>query len=60
MQSGSDMIRGRIIFIAVLLVLFFLYLAGRLYYVQIVRHEHYYEQARAKYVTSQTTRGARS
>ena len=59
MQSGSDMIRGRIIFIAVLLVLFFLYLAGRLYYVQIVRHEHYYEQARAKYVTSQTTRGAR-
>lgn len=59
MQSSNDSIRVRIRFLAVLLIVFFLYLLGRLYYVQIVRHEHYYDEARAKYVASATVRGTR-
>jgi len=59
MHTGNDAARFRLCVLAGLLVLFFLYVTGRLYYVQIVRHEHYYEKARGKYVTSQTTRGTR-
>lgn len=59
MHTGSDAPRRRIRFLACLLGVFVLYVTGRLYYVQIVRHEHYYEKARGKYVTSQTTRGSR-
>ena len=59
MRTGNDAIRIRIRILAIPVVLLFCYVVGRLYYVQIVRHEHYYEKARGKYVTSQTTRGAR-
>ncbi len=59
MQSCNDAIRGRIRLLALLLVIFFLYLGGRLYWVQIINHEHYYAEARAKYVTSKTTSGIR-
>ncbi len=51
--------RGRIRFQAVLLIVFFLYLAVRLYWVQIHSHDDYYKEARKKYVASKTIKGIR-
>ena len=51
--------RFRIHWQAALLVLFFVYLLGRLYYVQIYKHDYYYAEARSKYVTSKTVKGIR-
>lgn len=59
MRSCNDIMRGRIRFQACLLVIFFLYLLGRLYWVQIHDHDLYYREARAKYVASKTTSGIR-
>lgn len=59
MRSRNDIMRNRIRWQAMLLVGFFLFLAIRLYWVQIRNHEHYYAQARAKYVTSRTVKGVR-
>ncbi len=59
MRSCNDIMRTRIRWQGVLLVVFFVYLAGRLYWVQIHEHDNYYREARLKYVTSKTTSGAR-
>ena len=59
MRSCNDIMRSRIRFQACLLVIFFLYLIVRLYWVQIHDHDLYYREARAKYVASKTTSGIR-
>ena len=53
------MMRNRIRWQACGLVLFFCCLIGRLYWVQVKEHQHYYREARAKYVTSRTLKGTR-
>ena len=59
MRSVNDSMKNRIRWQAVLLILFFCYLAGRLYWVQIVKHDSLYEEARKKYVTSKVVKGSR-
>ncbi|MBE6366815.1 MAG: penicillin-binding protein 2 [Lentisphaerae bacterium] len=59
MRSRNDTIRSRIRFQAGLLILFFVYLLGKLYWVQVHRHDYYYTEARKKYVASEKLKGAR-
>ncbi|MBE6369544.1 MAG: penicillin-binding protein 2 [Lentisphaerae bacterium] len=59
MRSCNDIMRGRIRFQALLIVLFFAYLIGKLYCEQIRRHDYYYTEARNKYVTSKKLKGVR-
>ena len=59
MRSRNDIMRSRIRWQAGLLVVFFLYLAGKLYWVQVHRHDYYYSEARKKYVASEKTKGVR-
>ena len=59
MRSVNDTMKTRIRWQAILLVVFFCYLAGRLFWVQIVKHDYLYEEARKKYVTSKEVKGNR-
>ena len=59
MRSVNDMMKNRIRWQALLLVAFFCYLAGRLYWVQIRKHDELYKEAKAKYITSKEVKGTR-
>lgn len=59
MRSRNDIMRTRIRFQAVLLLLFFIYLLIKLYWVQVHRHDYYYAEARKKYVAKEKFKGTR-
>ena len=59
MRSVNDMMKGRIRWQAILLVVFFCYLIARLYWVQIHLHQDLYKEAQKKYITSKVVKGSR-
>lgn len=59
MRSVNDTMKNRIRWQGFLLVVFFCYLAGRLFWVQINQHDKLYNEARGKYVTSKVVKGTR-
>ena len=59
MRSFNDIMKSRIRWQSIILIIFFCYLAGRLYWVQIKLHENLYAEARAKYITSKEVKGTR-
>ena len=59
MLSTNDKIRSRVRLLAIFLIPVVIALAVRLYFVQVVNHEHYLEKARARYTTTRITTGKR-
>ena len=59
MLTGNDALRIRTRLVAAVFILFFLCLWGRLYYVQVVRHEELFSKARRQYTTTRTTTSKR-
>ena len=59
MRSVNDIMKGRIRWQALLLVIFFCYLIGRIYWVQIHLHKDLYKEAQKKYITSKVVKGSR-
>ncbi|MDD5727893.1 MAG: penicillin-binding protein 2 [Victivallales bacterium] len=57
--TGNQALRIRTKLVAAVFILFFLCLWGRLYYVQIVRHEELFAKARRQYTITRTTSSRR-
>jgi cell division protein FtsI (penicillin-binding protein 3) len=55
MLTGNDHLRIRTKLIVLIFILIFIGLWGRLYYVQVMRHQELYNKARKQYTTTKTT-----